>query len=128
STWDSTRRHSDGSFAPCCSSPGRSGWRCRGRGREGSPMSNLSVTMMVDVPVAGGTLAAFTLSVGPEGMPPAVAVHGITSSSRSWVAVARALAGRRELLAVDLRGRGSSRALPPPYGIAAHAADVIALL
>jgi len=57
-----------------------------------------------------------------------VAIHGITASSRAWLAVARALEGRAELLAVDLRGRGRSSALPAPYGIGAHARDLIAVL
>jgi pimeloyl-ACP methyl ester carboxylesterase len=57
-----------------------------------------------------------------------VAVHGITSSSRSWVAVARELDGRATLVAVDLRGRGASNGLPGPYGLAAHEQDVLAVL
>jgi pimeloyl-ACP methyl ester carboxylesterase len=78
----------------------------------------------LQVPVSGGDLAVFRLGVGP----PVVAVHGITSSSRAWLAVARALAGRASLLAVDLRGRGRSNALPGPYGLAAHVADLVAVL
>jgi pimeloyl-ACP methyl ester carboxylesterase len=79
----------------------------------------------VDVPVEGGTLATFRL--GTEG-PPVLAVHGITSTSRSWLAVQRALGDRAALLAVDLRGRGGSNGLPPPYGIASHARDMVAVL
>ena len=75
----------------------------------------------LDVPVGGGTLAAFRLSDGPETV---LAVHGITANSRSWLPVARSLAGRASLVAVDLRGRGSSSALPGPYGMAAYASDL----
>jgi pimeloyl-ACP methyl ester carboxylesterase len=57
-----------------------------------------------------------------------VAVHGITSSSRNWLAVARDLDGRVALAAVDLRGRGASNGLPGPYGLAAHERDVLAVL
>lgn len=57
-----------------------------------------------------------------------VAIHGITSSSRSWVAVARALGGHASLIALDLRGRGRSDALPGPYGLDAHVDDVVAVL
>ena len=32
------------------------------------------------------------------------------------------------MAAVDLRGRGASHELPPPYGIAAHVADMVAVL
>jgi pimeloyl-ACP methyl ester carboxylesterase len=66
----------------------------------------------------------FRLGDGPE----VVAVHGITSSSRAWLAVARALDGRASLLGVDLRGRGASNALPAPYGLATHVADLLAVL
>jgi lipase len=52
-------------------------------------------------------------------------LHGTTSSSRAWLAVARALSGRAALLALDLRGRGASDALPGPYGLEAHVADVL---
>jgi pimeloyl-ACP methyl ester carboxylesterase len=55
-------------------------------------------------------------------------VHGITSSSRNWLAVARELEGRATLVAVDLRGRGASNGLPGPYGLDAHERDVVAVL
>jgi pimeloyl-ACP methyl ester carboxylesterase len=80
----------------------------------------------VDVVVAGGRLATFRL--GDPGAPPAVAIHGITSTSRTWLAIARALQDRASLIAFDLRGRGASNALPPPFGIDAHVRDVIAVL
>ena len=57
-----------------------------------------------------------------------LAVHGITGSSHAWLAVARELTGHAALVAPDLRGRGASNRLPAPYGIAAHVADLIALL
>jgi pimeloyl-ACP methyl ester carboxylesterase len=81
-----------------------------------------------DVPVPGGALAAFRLGDAPPDAPVAVAVHGITSNSRAWLPLARALAGRVTLLAPDLRGRGQSNALPGPFGIRALADDVAALL
>jgi pimeloyl-ACP methyl ester carboxylesterase len=83
-------------------------------------------TISREIPVNGGSLAVFRL--GGEGIPQVVAVHGITSSSRAWLAVARALDGRAALLAVDLRGRGASGTLPGPYGMAEHVADLLALL
>jgi pimeloyl-ACP methyl ester carboxylesterase len=81
-----------------------------------------------NVAVAGGELAAFQLGEAVEGRPPLLAVHGITSSSRAWLPVARALAGRANLVAPDLRGRGASHTLPPPYGTAAYVTDLVALL
>jgi pimeloyl-ACP methyl ester carboxylesterase len=79
----------------------------------------------IDVPVAGGSLAAYRLSEGPE---PILAVHGITASSHAWLPVARALNGHATLLAVDLRGRGASSELPAPYGMKAYTDDMLALL
>jgi pimeloyl-ACP methyl ester carboxylesterase len=83
------------------------------------------VIIRVDVPVAGGTLAVFRLGDGAE---PVLAVHGITASSHAWLAVARALEGRATLLAPDLRGRGASSLLPPPYGMEAYTSDMLAVL
>jgi pimeloyl-ACP methyl ester carboxylesterase len=83
------------------------------------------VIKRVDVPVAGGSLATFRLGSGAE---PVLAVHGITATSRAWLGVARALDGRATLLAVDLRGRGASSGLPPPYGMEAYSRDLLAVL
>ena len=85
-----------------------------------------SVNAKDDVPVAGGgALAVYRLC---EGSPSVVAVHGVTANSHSWLAVARELSGRVSLLAPDLRGRGRSNGLTEPYGIAAHAQDMLAVL
>lgn len=82
----------------------------------------------VDVDVEGGQLATFRLGAGDTAAPLVLAVHGITSTSRSWLAVARALDGRASLIAVDLRGRGDSAGLPAPFGLDAHVADLVAVL
>jgi pimeloyl-ACP methyl ester carboxylesterase len=75
-----------------------------------------------------GDVAVFRLGApGPDGAD-VVAVHGITSSSRAWLAVARALDGRATLHALDLRGRGESRGLPGPYGLGVHCEDLLAVL
>jgi lipase len=57
---------------------------------------------------------------------PVLAIHGITSSSRSWPFLAQALG--RPVFAPDLRGRGRSNHLPGPVGMAAHAEDCAAVL
>jgi pimeloyl-ACP methyl ester carboxylesterase len=82
------------------------------------------------IPVAGGSL-----TVGHLGPPPdqadavVLAIHGITANMMVWRPVARELARARvSTLAPDLRGRGESAALPAPYGIAAHVADLLAVL
>jgi len=84
---------------------------------------------VLEVPVTGGTLQVGV--AGPDlgaGAPVVVAVHGITGSHRSWTPVVRALGDDITVLAPDLRGRGASAAISGPFGMAAHAADVLALL
>lgn len=80
-----------------------------------------------DVEVSGGALASFSFGRNPNERV-VVAVHGITSNSRAWLPVARALEGRAGLVAVDLRGRASSSGLLGPYGIDAHVRDIVAVL
>ena len=77
----------------------------------------------LDVPVAGGLLRVATWSgTGP----PLLAIHGITSSSRSWPLLTQEL--DRQVAAPDLRGRGRSNTLPGPVGLVAHADDCAAAL
>ena len=78
----------------------------------------------VTVPVAGGDLFVARWGSGP----PVLAVHGITGSHAAWPWVADRLAGAVSLIAPDLRGRGASNGLPGPFGMAAHAADLVAVL
>ncbi|GAA3627049.1 hypothetical protein GCM10022236_31680 [Microlunatus ginsengisoli] len=77
------------------------------------------------VPVDGGELTVG--GWGPPGAPTVVLIHGITSNHLSLAVVAEALPEFR-VLAPDLRGRGRSSVLPGPWGMARHAADVIALI
>jgi lipase len=83
----------------------------------------------LEIPVAGGALQVARAGPPPEEADAVVlAAHGVTASLMTWVTVARELDERVCLLAPDLRGRGRSSALPPPYGMAAHVADLIAVL
>ena len=59
--------------------------------------------------------------------PPLVLVHGITSSSLSWVRVAPRLAERTRVVAVDLKGHGDSDQPASGYRIADQAAEVAGL-
>lgn len=77
------------------------------------------------VPVVGGDLTVGAW--GAQDAPVVVLVHGITSNHLSLAVLAAALPEFR-VLAPDLRGRGRSSALPGPWGMARHAADIVALI
>lgn len=54
-----------------------------------------------------------------------VGLHGVTASYVNFVGIADRLAGRRPLLALDLRGRGDTdKPSDGPFGMAQHADDV----
>ncbi|MFF3517288.1 alpha/beta hydrolase [Streptomyces sp. NPDC002573] len=80
------------------------------------------------VPVPGGELAVSRWPADTPGAPVVLALHGITANGLSWAHVAHHLARRVTLVAPDLRGRGRSGHLPGPYGIAAHADDMAAVV
>ncbi|MFI6446187.1 alpha/beta fold hydrolase [Kitasatospora sp. NPDC050543] len=80
------------------------------------------------VPVAGGALTVLRWPAADPAAPVVLAVHGITANGLAWSEVAGALAGRVTLLAPDLRGRGASRTLGGPYGLARHADDMAELI
>src|ERR1700729_2340152 len=87
-----------------------------------------SFRVRADIPVAGGALATSRLGSERADAPVVLAIHGITSTSRSWLATAGALGDVASLAAVDLRGGGGSHQLPGPFGIAAHVRDMVAVL
>jgi hypothetical protein len=78
------------------------------------------------IPVAGGSLAAFRFGLDQGN--PVLLVHGVTSSHRAFQLFAQSLIARGLTpYAVDLRGRGDSNALPAPFGMKNHAADLEAI-
>ncbi len=81
------------------------------------------------IDVDGGMLAAGRWGRGPRVV---VASHGITANHLSWQAVAEAAVaatdGEMSVVAVDHRGRAGSAGLGGPYGLDAHAADLVAVL
>lgn len=81
---------------------------------------------VVRVPVAGGDLHVGVWDAAAAGAPTIVAIHGVTSSHLAWEFLADALPGVR-VIAPDLRGRGRSNGLDGPAGMAAHAADLVAV-
>src|SRR5262249_46549282 len=80
-----------------------------------------AMTRSIQLPVDGGVLTALHFGTGAR---PVLAAHGITASGMSFRAVARHLPSEWHLVAPDLRGRGASMAVPGPYGIDRHAADL----
>jgi len=79
------------------------------------------------VPVTGGSLAVFRYGDGAG--EPVLLIHGVTSTNRAFQVFADALIARGKApYAVDLRGRGDSNSLPGPFGMAAHAADMAAVI
>jgi pimeloyl-ACP methyl ester carboxylesterase len=65
---------------------------------------------------------------GPADAPLILAVHGLSANMHAFDVLApRLIAGReRQLVALDLRGRGASDVTPPgTYGLQAHARDVL---
>src|SRR5689334_17416648 len=57
-----------------------------------------------------------------------VLIHGITSSSLSWIRVAPLLAAHARVIAVDLKGHGDSGQPPSGYRLADQADEVAALV
>jgi pimeloyl-ACP methyl ester carboxylesterase len=74
------------------------------------------------IPVAGGD---YTVARWAGSGAAVLAIHGITASHLAWPGVVDALAADYAIYAPDLRGRGQSNALPPPYGFASHVADLV---
>ena len=69
-----------------------------------------------------GVMLAF--GMWPGAGAPVVGLHGVTASYVNFLTVADRLAGRRPLLAFDLRGRGDADKPDGPYGMSQHARDV----
>src|SRR3954451_20878580 len=93
-------------------------------GRKGTNVPAVAPDLRT-LPVTGGDLA---VAVWDGEGPVVVAAHGITGNHRSWSPLARHLGPGFTLAAPDLRGRGASNALGPPYGMATHAVDLAQVL
>ncbi len=81
---------------------------------------------IVEVEVDGGKLS---VARWPGSGPTLLLVHGISASHLAWAPVVASLpAGKFNILAPDLRGRGASNALGGPYGLARHVDDLCAVI
>ncbi len=95
-------------------------------------MSSTPSAFVIELPE--GSLAIHDLSSGTPAAdaPVVLAVHGITANGLSWRRVADEIGHRHgpgavRFLAPDLRGRGDSRDVPGPYGLAAHVDDLTSI-
>ena len=79
-----------------------------------------------DVDVTGGTLHVGRWNAGADRI--ILAAHGLTGSHLNFEALAAALGDDYCVIAPDLRGRGRSNKITGPFGMAAHADDVRAVL
>ncbi len=83
----------------------------------------------LSIPVPGGDLAVELNGPDPDRADTVVILlHGFAANGVAWRLVTSRLPDGVLSIAPDLRGRGASAALPGPYGMAAHADDVVAVL
>lgn len=63
---------------------------------------------------------------GPPDAPLILAVHGLSANMHAYDFLGPRMRGERQVVALDLRGRGRSDVTPPgTYGMRTHAADVL---
>jgi pimeloyl-ACP methyl ester carboxylesterase len=75
-----------------------------------------------------GDVSLFFRRFGRPGATPVLILHGLSFFSYDWIGTAEALAGDREVVAMDMRGFGDSDFSPSgDYSLAAFSGDVIAL-
>ena len=79
---------------------------------------------------ADGLKLHYRFYPGDEGLPPVLCLPGLTRNARDYDALAARLSGRRQVIAIDFRGRGKSDYAKDPmtYVPATYVADVQALL
>jgi pimeloyl-ACP methyl ester carboxylesterase len=65
---------------------------------------------------------------GPSGAAPALFLHGVTSSTRTWAWLPADLKTGRRILRMDMRGHGASGQARGTYNIERYSGDVAAVL
>ncbi|MGI5127030.1 alpha/beta fold hydrolase [Pseudonocardia sp. CA-107938] len=91
-------------------------------------MAQNQTTVESDVEVPGGATVRIARHGDPHA-PIVLCVHGLSANLRAFDYVADRIGGaEHQVVAMDLRGRGQSSITPPgSYGLASHAADVLAV-
>ena len=89
-------------------------------------MSEATPYTRASLPVEGGFLEYGQW--GSATAPPIIALHGVTSTHMDWVTFGENANDRLRVIAPDLRGRGRSSDIDGPWGMPAHARDVVALM
>src|SRR5207237_3035525 len=101
-------------------------WQDKLDNRTAEPMKTRAEPSSKSLSVNG--LRLHYLEWGKPGALPVICVHGYTSSAQSFNALARHLADRVRLIAVDVRGHGESQwSAEGAYRYADQAADLAAL-
>lgn len=86
------------------------------------------MTSSFTVAVQGGDLTVHELAGRADSPTTVLALHGIAANGLSYASLARRLPEGVRLLAPDLRGRAESAGISGPWGLGAHADDLIAVL
>jgi pimeloyl-ACP methyl ester carboxylesterase len=85
----------------------------------------MSKVVELDLALSSGTVHA--ARVGPADAPLVLCVHGLSANLHAFDYLVERIAGAdRQVVAIDLRGRGRSATTPPgSYGLTAHARDAL---
>ena len=86
----------------------------------GESISKLRPVESGSIPVDGGSIFVVRVGDGPKIV---FGLHGVAGSHMTMQQLAAGLDDSWTLVVPDLRGRGASNMLPPPYGLEAHASD-----
>ncbi|MFZ4720898.1 MAG: alpha/beta fold hydrolase [Ilumatobacteraceae bacterium] len=77
--------------------------------------------------VANGDVWLHVVVDGDDGNPPLVALHGITSSVRTWEWLVPHLVDRFQVFRLDFRGHGTSDRTPDAYDMEGYVGDAAAV-
>jgi pimeloyl-ACP methyl ester carboxylesterase len=87
----------------------------------------LGLRTIADVKIHSDGLDLNLTIDGDEGAPPALLLHGIISSSRTWDWLVPKIADEHRVIRLDFRGHGGSDRAPERYQMADYVTDAIAV-